>query len=203
MESPTIIHFVRHGAVYNQSDVYYGRLSGFPLSEDGRHQASTTRDYLANKKIAAIYSSPRLRARETAQILLEPHKNILVTISELLDEVFSPFDGAHIEEVKRLNWNVYNHGRPGYEHPEDILARARRFIEGVRLGHCGQQVIAVTHGDPIAFLTLWVKGAALTPQNKQALYEDSLKPGSITSLSFHTKDNEFPQIGYVDPSQKK
>jgi len=204
MESPTVIHFVRHGKVHNHSDVYYGRLLGFPLAEVGRGQAALARDLLRGEVIAAIYSSPQLRARETAQIRKEPHPNLLMSVSELLDEVYSPFDGCPVEEVEKRNWDVYSHGNPGYERPEDVLARARRYIRGVRIGHLGQQVVAVTHGDLIAFVILWVKGIPVTPQNKQALYEDQLvAPASITTLAFHsTNPDEIPLMEYRDPAQQ-
>jgi broad specificity phosphatase PhoE len=204
MESTTIIHFVRHGHVQNKSGVYYGRLQGFPLSDEGQHQASMTREYLKDETIAAVYSSPQLRARETAQILSEPHRNVVISISQLLDEVCSPFDGFPIKKVEDRNWNVYDHGIPGYEQPEDVLARAHHFIRGVRLGHLEQQVVAVTHGDLIAFIMIWVKGIALTPDNKQSLYKESLEPGSITTLTFQTRnDDEFPRLEHLNPSMKE
>lgn len=56
MEPSAVIHFVRHGQVQNQSKVYYGRLLGFPLSEEGRLQAALTRECLSGERIAAIYS---------------------------------------------------------------------------------------------------------------------------------------------------
>ncbi len=174
------------------------------MSDDGRRQVSAAREYLKTDMIAAIYSSPLLRTRETAQILSGPHKNVVVSISEMLNEVYSPYDGSPREEIEILNWNVYNHGKSGYEQPEDVLARAQQFIRVVRLGHLGQRVIAVTHGDLIAFLMLWFKGTALTSDNKQALYEKYLKQGSITIFSFQTKqDDECPRIEYVNPSIEK
>ncbi len=203
MESPTIIHFVRHGKARNHSDVYYGRLLGFPLSEVGREQAARAHAVLRAEAIAAFYSSPQLRARETAQIISAAHPNALLSVSELLDEVYSPFDGYPAEEVEKRNWDVYSHGNPGYEQPLDVLQRAKRFMRGVRIGHAGQQVVAVTHGDLIAFTMLWVKGIAATPQNKQALYADNLiVPASITTLTFQTTDpDEIPTLEHKDPAQ--
>ena len=82
MEKLTQIHFVRHGEVHNPQKIYYGRLPGFPLSEEGRRQAQAAAHALRARPLAAIFSSPMQRARETAElapllfILMHTHKAI-------------------------------------------------------------------------------------------------------------------------------
>ena len=98
MESPTRIHFVRHGHVRNPGKVYYGRLLGFPLSEVGRYQATRASQFFREENIAAVYSSPQLRARQTAMVILQPHKHLFLSLTEFLDEAHSPFDGFPLSE---------------------------------------------------------------------------------------------------------
>ncbi len=202
MKSTTKIHFVRHGLVQNQSGVFYGRLLGFPLADEGRDQALAAKIFLREKPIASIYCSPQLRARETANILVEPHKNTIISISELLDEVYSPFDGHPIQEVEKRNWDIYTGIDPNYEKPEDILNRAQQFITAARLGHLGQEIVAVTHGDIIGFLMLWCKGLPCDIALKQSLYTEYIAPASITTFTFQSlKKDELPKIEYVNPAQ--
>jgi len=60
---PTVISFVRHGEVYNPDSIFYGRLSGFRLSDKGNYQAVKAAETLNASRLAAIFSSPLLRAR--------------------------------------------------------------------------------------------------------------------------------------------
>jgi len=71
----TAISFVRHGEVYNPDNIFYGRLSGFRLSDNGNYQAVQAAETLNGSQLAAIFSSPLLRARQTAGELVKsnPH----------------------------------------------------------------------------------------------------------------------------------
>lgn len=66
----TTIHFVRHGKVYNPDHLLYERLPGFHLSDRGMRMAQATGAYIAAdpklNTVAAVYSSPLERTRETA-----------------------------------------------------------------------------------------------------------------------------------------
>ena len=65
----TIIYFVRHGKVYNPTDILYGRLPRFGLAEEGIQQIEQTATYLKQEAIDVLYSSPLLRAKQTAEII--------------------------------------------------------------------------------------------------------------------------------------
>jgi len=198
MDSTTTIYFVRHGHVRNLSDVHYGRLLGFPLSEEGRCQASIARDKLRDKPIAALYTSPQLRARETAQIILGAHKDLILSISDLLDEAYSPFDGRPRHELEERNWDLYSGTDSKYEKPEDVFKRVKQFVSEVCLGHVEQQIIAVTHADTIAFCMLWIQELPYSPEKKQQLYTDFLAPGSVTTFVFRVaREGDLSRIECV------
>ncbi len=62
--------FLRHGEVENKKDIFYGSLPGYKLSKKGKQQAISAANYIANNfEIKFIYSSPLLRARQTAEPL--------------------------------------------------------------------------------------------------------------------------------------
>jgi broad specificity phosphatase PhoE len=202
MPDPTVLHFVRHGNVQNPDEVYYGRLPGFHLSDKGRRQAHVTAEMLRARprRIAAVFSSPMLRATETAVIIIGAHGCLPFCISGLLNEACTPFDGMPKSIVAERNWDVYTDTGPGYEQPVDVLARAQNFVAEVREQYAGQHVVAITHGDVIAFLKLRAEGAPITPKDKQVLYdEDRLNEGSITSFVYHTTSaDEIPDIEYPE-----
>ena len=68
MTTQTSIFFVRHGHVYNPQKILYGRLPGFRLSDLGREQAQAAAVALRDIPLAAAFSSPQLRTRQTAAI---------------------------------------------------------------------------------------------------------------------------------------
>jgi broad specificity phosphatase PhoE len=201
MAAQTSISFIRHGAVYNPEDLYYGRQPGFPLSEEGRREALAVARALQDKSIVAIYSSPLQRAIETAEIIREPHPGLSVRISELLAEVYSPFDGRPRSELIARNWNIYEGVDAPYEQPMDVLHRAQRFVTQVRQEHQGRHVVAVTHGDVIAFMVLWGNGIPITAAYREALRQlrwlpnGYPAPASISTFVYKTTDqDELPSF---------
>lgn len=168
--SPTTLILVRHGAVHNPQTIYYGRRPRFHLSQTGLAQAQAAAHALRDLPVTAIYSSPLLRARQTAACVAQPDGTVRrIHLSRLLLEVHTPYDGASQAQLERQNWNLYAHGLPGYEQPADVLERALRFIKQALRRHAGQTIAAVTHGDVIAFTLLWALRAPLTVIGRQQL----------------------------------
>jgi broad specificity phosphatase PhoE len=191
----TKISLVRHGLVHNPVAIYYGRLPGFGLAEEGQAQAVATGRYLAHESIAAIYHSPQHRAAETAelirdQFLLPPP----LIESLLLDEIYSPYDGRTVAEMTRREWDFYSEVGPPYEQPFDILDRLLRFFDDARRQYPGQHVVGVSHADPIAFAIMWARGRALIPEKRKDLLDcgvtDSYPaPASVSTFTLADADH--------------
>ncbi|NLF91524.1 MAG: phosphoglycerate mutase, partial [Corynebacterium marinum] len=62
----TLLLLVRHGVTPTTGQVLPGRAPGLHLSEAGREQARAVAQRLEGLELAAIYTSPMERARETA-----------------------------------------------------------------------------------------------------------------------------------------
>src|SRR5947207_15631849 len=80
------LYLTRHGKVHNPNHILYGRLPRFGLSEQGKKEAQELCLSFKNKNISALYTSPLLRARQTAEIIgnelgLKPsiNKNLIET----------------------------------------------------------------------------------------------------------------------------
>lgn len=202
---PTTISLVRHGLVHNPDGIFYGRLPGFPLAAEGKAQAQAVQRYFQDKPPAAVCSSPMLRARQTAQIILEPHADLALCIAEALIEVHTPYDGQSMADVAARGFDLYSDSGPEFEQPADVISRISQFMTNMRREFPNQQVVGVTHGDNIAIPILWAKGAALTVENKQNLMDFGLPEyypatASISRFTFFTDDpEERPQFSYVKP----
>jgi broad specificity phosphatase PhoE len=201
----TRISFVRHGEVDNPQQVFYGRLPGFGLSEEGRRQARAAAVTLCEEPVAAIYTSQLQRALETAEEIHVRCPELQLIPSPLLLEVYSPYDGTPRDQMVARGWDLYNGIAPQYEQPPEVLARVRQFIARVRARHLGQYVVAVTHGDVIAFLVLWAHGYPASPRSRQSLPRAGIPegypaPGSITTFSYRSsEEGEVPAMKHVVP----
>lgn len=204
-QRPTRISFVRHGMVHNPGNVVYGRLPDFPLSVEGQLQAARAAEYMSAYDLAAVFSSPLLRAQQTAQALLAYHPGVPLVTSELINEVHTWFEGRSTREVEARGWDMYTGIGAPYEQPDALVERVAGFIAQVRRDYAGQHVAAVSHGDIIAFMVLWARAAPITPENKNALKPFGIPDGypataSIITLTFHTAAaDERPELSYVRP----
>ena len=101
------LYFVRHGEGQDNVAKHFScRRLDNPLTERGILQARQTAEYLANKSINEVYSSPMKRAAETVQIIAERLRK-KVTILENFREVdVGKLEGKPFSDE---NWGLYHH----------------------------------------------------------------------------------------------
>lgn len=187
----TTILVVRHTEVHNPKRVLYGRLPEYSLSPYGEQQAERTARFLANRPIAAIYSSPLLRAGQTADRIAAHHPAAGRYVTDLLNEIGTSWEGTPFAEFT-AGFTCYEHRRaPEDETIDDIRARMLAFIEQVRLEHPGETVVGVSHGDPITILRLALRDRPLTPAALRGA--DYAGLGSVTEIVY-TAAADLPQI---------
>jgi broad specificity phosphatase PhoE len=208
----TTILFIRHGEVANPRGVIYGRLPRFGLSALGRRQAAaaaealakSTRSITSHRPMAldtprTIFSSPMLRARQTAQIIANQFPELNTQISRRLNEVSSPYEGGPVAMIERSHWDIYEGIPANYERPGDVLTRMLKFTAAVRRNFPGECVLAVSHGDLIYFLTLWAMGQTLTSKKEQTFYPAH---ASLSSFIFEGDESGKPEYSYFRPEVK-
>ncbi len=186
--TPTIVLLVRHGEVENPGQVLYGRIPRYRLSARGREQATCAAESLADRPVAAIYSSPLLRARQTAACIARRHPEAARHVSALLHEVRSAWQGTPFADF-RPGFSTYTDRRaPDDESMEEIAGRMTRFLARVRRRYPGRTVVAVSHGDPITILRVALSGRPVTlPAIRGADYADLC---SVTEVTFDPDDSD-------------
>ena len=191
------IIFLRHGQAKNNTDrVLAGRTPGVPLTDTGLKQAEQTGKLLEDMNISAIYSSPIQRAKHTAEIVGE-HNSIDVTIDDRLIELdMGKFTGVPYDEIFTSHGNVfmkfYNGeleiAHNGVETFADVKKRVLGIVDHVTKKHPDENVVLVTHMDPIkAMLSTIVD---LSPTN---LFELIIANASLNV--FKEKDHKFSLSG--------
>lgn len=163
---------MRHGEVHNPSQVLYGRLSGFRLSENGIKQVENSALFFERVKLDNIYSSPLLRARQSAQIIADRVRK-RVQISQLLTEVKLLHQGISLEKYHReLQPYIYDskYQNTEQESIDEITIRMMKFVKIINTKHKNQSVLAVSHGDPILILKTHISGKKFTWHYKKYNY---------------------------------
>ena len=136
----TILYLVRHGeTVDNASQLMQGQTQG-RLNKTGVGQARQLRDELAATHFDAVVASDLKRAVDTARILAEPHGLEVETTELLRERDWGSFTGRYIPSLKGEVWP------DDIESLDDLLARAGRFLDFIRIRYAGKTVLAVGHG---------------------------------------------------------
>src|ERR1700742_3264808 len=198
----TVVHLLRHGEVENPKGVIYGRIPGFQLSEDGRMMAKAAADYLAERDVVAIFTSPLERARETAEPLAERF-SLEPVVDERLIEPWNHFEGKVFGvgdgSLRRFEhwWYLRNPFSPSWgERYRLIVARMMPAMADARDAARGHEAVCVSHQLPIWVTRRAVEGKRLWhhPSNRECAL------ASVTSFTF-TGDT-ITDVPYAEPARR-
>ncbi len=187
---------VRHGeTLSNRGRLALGRLDP-PLSDVGLRQAAVLAEAIAHgyhhasNRISAVYTSPLLRARQTAQIIAKRLGFEDTTVLESLTEMdVGETDGMSIDEVRQRYPDFMRRWAtdltddlkmPGGESLDDVLARAWPEIDRLREAHAPDEtVVAVSHNFVLHVLVCRVLGMELRDFRR---FQQDL--ASLTTIDF-------------------
>jgi probable phosphoglycerate mutase len=182
-DNATTIFLVRHAAHDRVDRILCGRMPGVSLGDAGRAQASRVAKRLSGEQLAAIYSSPMERARETAEPIAAA-ADLNLMISPGLNEIdLGEWTGRSFAELDPdPRWKAWNAERaagevPGGERMQAVQDRVVTEFESLRCRHPGQRVAAVSHADVIKAAICGVLGLSL--DRYHAL---EIEPASISSI---------------------
>jgi broad specificity phosphatase PhoE len=195
----TTILFVRHADVHNPNDVIYGRLPRFRISTLGEQQAARLASYLSREPLAAIYTSPQLRARQTARYVSAYHPEVPVSVSSLLAEVKTGWQGTPNSKAGPNPDFYADRKLHDDETTEQIADRLRRFVRRVVRRHQGKTVVAVSHGDPIVIVRLLALGREVS----FASMREGIYPAKTSVVRLTLDSTEMPcEVAYISPEQQ-
>ncbi len=94
---------VRHGETdWNRDKRFQGQID-VPLNDNGRAQAQKAADFLKSVQIDFAVTSPMLRPKETAEIILQHHPEVSLQTSDGLREIsHGLWEGKLEEEIQEL-----------------------------------------------------------------------------------------------------
>ena len=171
----TRIVLVRHGVTAETGKVLYGREPGHPLSETGVQQVEATAARLAGFPIAAIYSSPIERTRQTAAPIARSHGLTVEILDAVIESDAGEFTGETFSDLAKLDsWKAVHRSPsrfafPGGESFASLQARTVTALEELAKRHPGETIVVVSHADPIRAALVHYTGSHLDHIDKFAV----------------------------------
>jgi probable phosphoglycerate mutase len=163
----TIFHLLRHGEHELGRRVLAGRMPGVGLSERGRAEIAAVAERLAGEEIAALYSSPLQRTRESAEIVGARLGLPVAFRDDLIELDFGEWTGATFDAIRDdPRWEPWRTQRslahiPGGENIRVVQHRAVEAMLTISASHRDEAVVAVSHGDVIRSVLVFALGMPL------------------------------------------
>jgi broad specificity phosphatase PhoE len=160
----TWIYLVRHcQTVWNEE----GRLCGssdVPLSDEGLVQAQKLVARLKDIGIASIYSSPLLRARQTAEAIAAHHRVEVKIEPELREIDYGDWEGLKVADVleqfpeleKLRREEPMKFAAPNGEPMRQFAKRVISAIQRVAASHADETICVVAHQTVNRFILCWI-----------------------------------------------
>jgi len=176
---PTVF-LIRHGSIDGMRERLIGRAD-IGLNKQGRNEAARAADACRRLGVGVVASSPRRRARETAEIIAEP-LGCRVEVVDAFDEVdYGLWSGKQfVELVADPDWRRFNDERddahiPGGEALDAVSRRIRAGLEELCVRHRHRDIVVVTHAEII-------RGALLLADSRSRTSLFQPEPASITPV---------------------
>ncbi len=148
---------VRHGVTRWAAEGRHTSRTDLELTEEGRAEAADLASLLCPVDFVAVFSSPALRCRQTAELAGLGSK--MQVEPDLAEWDYGDYEGLTTQEIlaRRPGWSLWTEGAPKGETPSSVLGRAKRFLE--RLEGLDGDVCCFTHGHFSRVLAgAWVSG---------------------------------------------
>jgi broad specificity phosphatase PhoE len=136
---------IRHGETEWSRLGRHTSHTDLPLTSVGEAQARQLGAQLDGVRFDQVWCSPRRRARETCR--LAGLDGQAVIDSELREWDYGQYEGLRSIEIRKLvpDWNLFLHGCPGGDSPEQIVARIDGVIARLRLLQGNSAIVAHGH----------------------------------------------------------
>jgi probable phosphoglycerate mutase len=179
------LYLARHGATEWSEDGRHTSVTDLPLLPAGEEAARALAPRLAERKFAQVLTSPRQRARRTAELAGFPDA---IADADLVEWDYGDYEGITTPQIREHDpgWSIWTGVTPGGETAEQVATRLDRVIARVREldgdtlvfghGHCLRALAARWLGEPVAFGRFLM----LSTATLSTLGEDRGQPAILT-----------------------
>lgn len=147
---------VRHGETEWSASGRHTSRTDLPLTEAGEAEAVALQGLLRGEMFDLVESSPRQRARRTAELAgFQPKFN-----EDLAEWDYGELEGLTTEEIraKYPGWTIWSGPWPGGETDQQVAARVDRVVAQVLALPAGAKALLFAHGHVLRVLTArWLR----------------------------------------------
>ena len=121
------VWLVRHGATEWSRDGRHTSTTDLPLLGPGEDAARALAPRLAGHDFALVLTSPRQRARRTAELAGFPDAEV---DADLAEWDYGSYEGLTTDQIRESvpDWTIWTHLCPGGEPPDEVGARLDRVV---------------------------------------------------------------------------
>jgi broad specificity phosphatase PhoE len=148
------VWLVRHGETEWSRAGRHTSTTDLPLLPEGERVARGLRERLSDTGFALVLTSPRQRARVTADLAGHPDADV---DPDLAEWAYGDYEGITTAEIRRTvpGWTVWSKPCPGGETADEVRERLDRVIARVRAA--AGPVLVFGHGHALrAFTARWL-----------------------------------------------
>jgi probable phosphoglycerate mutase len=192
------LYLARHGdTAWTDSGRHTGRTD-VPLNERGEEHARQLGQRLRGFSFVQVVTSPLVRASRTGA--LAGFGAGAVVDPDLMEWDYGLYEGRTTSDIlkERPGWEMFRDGCPGGESPDDVAARADRFL--ARVHNVDGDVLAFSSGHMIRMIA--ARWLGLSPAAGRVFY---CRPASVGVLGFEHDRRDQPILNlwnYVSPPRE-
>jgi len=138
------LFLVRHGETEWSAAGRHTSVTDLPLTAAGEQAARALTGRLATLDVGTVLTSPRLRARRTAELAGFAGAEV---DDDLVEWDYGDYEGLTTAQIRETvpGWTVWTHPTPGGESAEQVTARLDRVVARVRAAARPVLVFAHAH----------------------------------------------------------
>ncbi len=141
---------VRHGETEWSKSGKHTSTTDLPLTGEGERIAASLKERLAGQEFDLVLSSPRQRARRTAELAGFPNAEL---DEDLVEWNYGDYEGITTAEIRKTvpGWTVWAHPTPNGETPAQVSARLDRV--NAKIAAVDGDVLVFGHSHALRALT--------------------------------------------------
>lgn len=193
------LYIIRHGQTdWNIEKKIQGRQD-IPLNERGRYQADCLSKAMKNRPVTAVFSSPQIRAMETAEAVAASSGAPVIPVKNLMEINYGSWEGKTEEELLKEDRTLYE---AWWSHPAEtappegesisqVNERCRQAWKEIRPQLTGDAAI-VAHGGLLAHFLEQLLGSE-SPAASTVAHN-----ASITTVEYEPETGKFVLLDFDD-----
>ena len=193
------LYIIRHGQTdWNIAKKIQGRQD-IPLNERGRYQAGCLKKAMENRPVTAVFSSPQIRAMETAKAVASSSGSVVIPVKDLMEINYGSWEGKTEEEILQEDRALYeawwSHpaetAPPGGESISQVNERCQKAWKEIKPQLAGDAAI-VDHGGLLAHFMEQLLG------NESVAASTVAHNASITTIEYEPETERFTLVEFDD-----